>query len=343
MKTPRKSRAFSYREGVRIPGTDITCDARGFPSDLVFLSHAHALAPHRPTELASGRAGRRQVVTTETTLRLLGEAGADLRTRALPAAFGRPFNLGAHRLEVVPSGFMPGAAALLCETDAVRAFYLGAFCGDPVVEGIEGALFRRADAICINATAAHPELGCPPRRQALADVRAFAEEGVRAALRTVILGSAFDALPAVAGELARAGIALRAHPRIAAVLARLHRVHDSIPAVHRFSGKLESNEVLLWPSEARNAAGLASLGAPRLALVGSSARDPAVLGDLRLEHGFPLTHLPSFTDVLAALAATGAQEVALVRGPTETVAAALRERGYDAYPLGPPRQMTLLG
>jgi hypothetical protein len=343
MKTPHKPRAFSYREGVRIPGTDITCDARGFPSDLVFLSHAHALAPHRPTELTSGRAGRRQIVTTELTLRLLDEAGADLRTRALPAAFGRPFNLGAHRLEVVPSGFLPGSAALLCETNAVRAFYLGAFCSEPAVEGIEGALFRRADALCINATAAHPELVCPPRRETLAAVRAFAQEGVQADQRTVLLGAAYDALPAVAGELTRAGIALRAHPRVSAVLARLHRVHAAIPAVPRFAGKLEPNEVLLWPSEARNAAALGSLGAARLALVSAAAGDPAVLADLRLELGFVLTHLPSFAEVLAAVAATGAHEVALARGPTESVAAALRERGCEAYGLGPPRQMSLLG
>ena len=146
MKPRRSKHAFSYRAGIRIPGTDITCDALGFPSDLVFLSHANALAPRGAADLAGGRAGRRQFVTTETTLRLLGDAGAKLRERALPAAFGRPFNLGPHRLEVVPTGYLPGAAALLCETETVRAFYLGAFCPEPFIEGIEPALIRRADA-----------------------------------------------------------------------------------------------------------------------------------------------------------------------------------------------------
>jgi hypothetical protein len=343
MKTASKRRAFAYREGVRIPGTDITCDARGFPADLVFLSHANALAPRSPSDLAGGRAGRRQIVTTETTLRLLDHAGADLRTRALPAAFGRPFNLGPHRLEVVPSGFLPGSAALLCETEAARAFYLGSFCPEPIVPGSEAALFRRADAICVNAAAAHPAAASLPRTDLLAQVRAFVAAGLAEGARVALLGSPFDALATVTCDLAAAGIALRAHARVAAVLARLHHVCDNVPAVPRFAGKLDPHEVLLWPSEARNATALAALGPLRLALVGAAAADPTALAELGLDYGFALTRLPSFAEIVAAIAATGAHEVALVRGPAETVAAALRERDCDAYVLGPPRQMTLLG
>jgi hypothetical protein len=340
MKSQPRARAFSFREGVRIPGTEITCDARGFPSDLVFLSHAGALAPAGPAALAGGRAGRRQVVTTETTLRLLDEAGACLRARALPAAFGRPFTLGPHRLEVVPSGFLPGAAALLCETDTARALYLGAFCPEPLLEGIEPALFRNADAVCINAAAAHPGWVFPPRRQELERVRTFVEESLRAGARVVLFGSAFEALPAVVAELGRAGIAARAHQRIAAVCRRLRRVCPSLPPVARFSGKLDPNEVLLWPPEARKSASLAALGEFRGALVAAAAADPAMPATLGIGRGFALSNLPSFPELLAAVEAAGAREAALVRGPAEAVAAALRARGRDAYVLGPPRQMT---
>jgi putative mRNA 3-end processing factor len=341
MKSQRTHRVFSYGEGVRIAGTDITCDARGFPSDLVFLSHANALAPAGPGSLAGGRAGRRQIVTTETTLRLLDEAGASLRARALPAAFGRPFNLGPHRLEVVPSGLLPGAAALLCETDTARAFYLGAFCPEPLLDGMEPALFRSATAVCINATAAHPDWVFPPRRQVLQRVRAFVEEGLRTGVRVVLFGSAFEAFPALLGELARAGIAVRAHQRIAAVCRRLRGACESLPPVARFSGKLDANEVLLWPPEARKSTSLIALGAIRGALVAATAADPAMPATLGIEHGFALSNLPTFAELLAAVEATASREVALVRGPAEVVAAALRQRGLDAYPLGPPRQMSL--
>jgi hypothetical protein len=341
MKPHRSPHAFSYRAGIRIPGTDITCDALGFPSDLVFLSHANALAPRGRADLAGGRAGRRQFVTTEKTLRLLGDAGAKLRERTLPAAFGRPFNLGPHRLEVVPTGYLPGAAALLCETETARVFYLGCFCPDALVEGVEPALIRRADAVCINATFADPGLVFPPRGQVIAQVRDFVAETLREQGRVALLGSPFGALPAVVLDLTRAGIAIRAHRRIAAVLARLRLVCESLPVIPRFSGKLDSGEVLLWPPEARNAADLAELGDIRLALVSGSAADPGILALLRLDHGFALTNMPSLAEIVAAIEATGAREVALFHGAAESMSALLRKRGFDAYALGPPRQMTL--
>jgi hypothetical protein len=54
-----------------------------------------------------------------------------------------------------------------------------------------------------------------------------------------------------------------------------------------------------------------------------------------------LTNLPSFGEIVAAVEATGAPEVALFAGAAESVAALLRQRGLDAYALGPPQQMTL--
>ncbi len=343
MKSPRSTHAFSYRAGIRIPGTEITCDAPGFPSDLVFLSHANALAPRGPAELAGSRAGRRRLVTTEQTLRLLGDAGAKLREGALPAAFGHPFNLGAHRLEVVPTGYIPGAAALLCETDAQKVFYLGSFCPEALVEGVEPAETRHADAVCIDTTFASPDFHAPPRAQVIAQVRAFALEALREGGRVALLASPFGALPAVVLELARAGLAMRAHRRIAAVLARMRLLCESLPAIPRFAGKLEGGEILLWPPEARNAASLAALGDVRLALVSGRAADPGVLAAMRLHHGFALTNMPSFPEIVSAIEATGAREVALFHGPAEPVAALLRERGLDAYALGPPRQMNLPG
>jgi hypothetical protein len=337
MDSRRSPRSFSYRAGIRIPGTEITCDAPGFASDLVFLSHANALPPR--TQAAP--TGRRQFVTTEQTLRLLGTAGARLRPRTLPAAFGRPFNLGRHRLEVVPSGFLPGAAALLCETGPRSLLYLGAFCPEPLLAGVEPALFRRADAICVDASAAHPELSSPPRQQLLAQLRAFVGEHLREHGVLVLLGSPFGALPAVVRELGRAGIAMRAQRHIAAVLGRMRSLCPDLPAIPRFAGRVNEGEVLLWPPEARDAAGLASLPGLNLALISASAADATVLAGLRVAHGFALSNLPSFAEIIADTLATGAREIALYRGAAETAAAMLRERGLHAYVLGPPRQMTL--
>jgi putative mRNA 3-end processing factor len=342
-KPRRETRAFVYRAGIGLAGTHITCDATGFPSDLIFISHAHALGNRGPAKLADRRAGRRQIVATEDTLRLLGEVGDRLRSRALPAAFGRPFNLGGQRIEVVHSGFLPGAAGLLCEEGQRRALYLGAFNPEPLVPGLAPADMRQADAVCIDATFGDPGLVFPPRRQVLAEARAFVQSTLTEGRTPVLLASAMGALPALACDLAQAGIPVRAHARFAVELARLHDVCEAIPAIQRAPRRPGADQALLWPAEARNAAALRELRAPRLALVSGSAAHPDVLARMQVDRGFPLTNLPSHDEILAAVQICGAHEVALYQAGAEDLASHLRSRGLDAYPMGPPRQMTLVG
>ena len=110
----REPRAFIYRAGVRVAGTILACDATA-GSDLIFLSHAWALDARAARALPRARHGRRQILTTETTLALLGAPGARLRAHALLAGLGRPFALGELRLELFASGHGPGAASLVCE------------------------------------------------------------------------------------------------------------------------------------------------------------------------------------------------------------------------------------
>ena len=341
MKQRRSTHAFVYRAGIGLAGTQITCDAAGFPSDLIFLSHARALPPRGPAALFDTRAGRRQIVTTEQTLRLLGDAGDKLRARTLPAAFGRPFNLGEHRIEVVPTGFLPGAAALFCENESRQIFYLGAFCPEPPIPGIMASEVRHADAICIDATFGDARLVFPPRQEAIASVRAFVQKALGEGRTPVLLASPFGALPAVALDLAQAGIAMRAHPRIVAVLARLRGACVTVPAPARFTGRVLSHEVLLWPPEARDASALATLENLDFALVSGSAADPEAVARMRVQQGFPLTNMPSAAEILAAVEVTGAQEVALFHRGAESLVTLMRARSLDAYAIGAPRQMLL--
>ena len=57
----------------------------------------------------------------------------------------------------------------------------------------------------------------------------------------------------------------------------------------------------------------------------------------------PYSNHADFSGLLAYVAATGAREVATERGFAEDFVSALRERGIDAYALGPPRQIPLFG
>src|SRR5262245_17353496 len=113
--TRQPGRTFTYRAGVRIGGSVLACDATS-GRDLTFVSHGR---------VAVG-AGRGQALATDATLALLGRAGERLRRRALVAGYGRPFSLGALRVELFPSGFLPGSASLLCDVEGRRVVYTSA-------------------------------------------------------------------------------------------------------------------------------------------------------------------------------------------------------------------------
>src|SRR4029079_7812971 len=139
----------------------VACDAAA-GTDLVFLSHAPALSVHARRAVPRLGRARRQLLTTELTLALLGAAGDRLKTHALPGAYGRPFSLGDLRLEMFPSGFMPGAPSRLCDRGGQRIVYAGPIGPQADV--------RAADAVCIDATFASPALAFPTRADALGDV-----------------------------------------------------------------------------------------------------------------------------------------------------------------------------
>src|SRR5262245_21852339 len=145
MKRKKRPRAFSYRAGVRLTGTQVTCDGAGPAGDLVFLSHAQAVPRRRGLHLRA--AGRQELLATEATLALLGREGERLRRRALPAPFGRPFLLGDLRLELCPTGHLPGSAALLGEVEGRPVLYAGSTRRQGAAFGAEPAEVRRAEAL----------------------------------------------------------------------------------------------------------------------------------------------------------------------------------------------------
>src|SRR3954469_7827290 len=163
-------RAFVYRGGVRVTGTVLSCDSAA-GGELVFLSHAPSPGAKGRRALPRVGSGRRRLLATEATLNLLGLDPSN--THALVAVPGRPFSLGGLRLEVFPSGLMPGAASLLCEREGRRIVYAGPV-GQVDQPGDGQAELRAADALCIDARFASREIAFPGRAAAEETLRALA-------------------------------------------------------------------------------------------------------------------------------------------------------------------------
>ena len=334
-------RAFRFARGVRLAGTNIACDTPGGADELVFLSHAQALGALGRQRALLRRTGRQELLVTEPTLALLGPAGARLRRHALPAPFGRPFSLGELRVELFSSGHLPGAASLLVEGRGRRLVYAGTIGAGRPGFGSTPAELRPADALCLDATFGDPRYVFPPAEAALAQACAFAAEAAAAGLAAILLTPAFGSGLEVAAALIAGGFAVRGHRAVLAAATAFRAAGVAVPTITRFAGKLAPREVLLWPPEAREAPQVARLGPARVAFVSGFSVDPAALARVRADVAIPLSNQSDFPQLLAYIEATGAREIALHRGQAEPFAAALRARGLDAYPLGPPRQMEL--
>jgi hypothetical protein len=338
----RHPRAFGYRAGVRVQGTILACDASA-GSDLIFLSHAEALDARAARALPRARHGRRLILTTETTLALLGAPGARLRAHALLAGMGRPFALGELRLELFPSGHAPGAASLLCELGATAS--AGTGMERVVYAGVLGPgdapAVRPADALCVDATFGARRFSFPPLAEALSEVRRLVLEALARGSAPLVLVEAPTSALAVATTLVEAGVTVRGGRAVVQTAAAYAEAGLPTPPLQRFDGRLRPGEALLWPPSAREAAGLGRLEAPTTILATGHAGDPEAIARARADHGVPLGDRADFAALLRYIESTGAREVALMRAPGDELAQALQARGVDTYPVGPPRQIAL--
>jgi hypothetical protein len=335
---PREARAFIYRAGVRVAGTILACDASS-GSDLIFLSHADALDARAARALPRARHGRRQILTTDTTLTLLGAPGARLRAHALLAGMGRPFSLGELRLELFPSGQGPGAASLLCEMGGAAGIRRIVYAG--VIGPGDSPAVRPADALCLDATFGAARFAFPPVEDALAEIRRLVLDAIARGRAPLVLVEPSPPALAVASTLAAAGVPVRA-PRVFLQLATAHAgAGQAVPPLQRWNAKPRAGEALLWPPGGRGATGLGRLEAPLAILASGRAVDAAEVARVGADHGVALADRADFPSLLRYVAATGAREVALLNAPGDELAEALAARGVEAYPVGPPRQIAL--
>ncbi|HXT99487.1 MAG TPA: hypothetical protein VN903_00755 [Polyangia bacterium] len=337
-KTP--ARAFVHRGGgVRIAGTVVACDAAA-GTELVFLSHAPAFGVHPRRALPRLGGGRhRQLLTSELTLALLGAAGQRLKAHVLPAGFGRPFSLGDLRLEMFPSGFMPGAASLLCERAGRRIVYTGPIAWGA---GAAAAEVRAADALCIDATYGRRAAVFSARDQALADVGCAVREVLARGGAPVVVVDPVAIAVEVGAALATDRIGLAAHRSIVQAAMAFRRAGLPTPALQRFAGKIGAGDALLWPASARVPPRRAGARPQGIILVSGDAAAEPVSGGAAADTArvvFPTA--ADFDGLVRYVEATGAAEVALVDAPGDDLVALLRARGIDAYVLGPPRQIEL--
>src|SRR5581483_3748015 len=169
----------------------------------------------------------------------------------------------------------------------------------------------------------------PGIEQALAAVVGFVTERLGAGQNPVVLAHTRGALLACSVELARAGVALRAHRAVMEAAASYRAAGVAVPSLARYAGRLDAGQALLWPADARDAPALRRLTTPAFVLASGAAVDPAAGDHARVDAAIPFSTMADFAGLLRYVEATGAREVAVLHAGGAELCQTLRERGID--------------
>jgi len=313
--------------GIRVAGTPLWIDATS-PRELCVVSHAHAdhVASHART-LATG-----------VTLDLLG---CRERDGAIPCQFQHPIDVGKLRIELLPSGHLPGSAQVLVHHNGLRLLYTGDLydCDQRFSRPL---VMTTCDVLLIEATYGTVRHRFPPRDVAAELLREEVQRviddgGVPLVLVEGSLGRAQE----IMSEIAAAGHPLVVSKSIARWAATYRKLGYLIPDFLPYSGRPLRGSVLVYPMRARGLKGLSKLkGLVKIACSGQVG-ERTVARRLGVDVVIPFVDHPDFDGLLRVAQACRPKKILTVYGHPQKLADALCDRGYDAEPLAEASQMAL--
>lgn len=317
------------KQGLHLTGTPLWLDAHR-KAELSFVSHAHSdhIARHE------------RVIATSATLRFMTHRLGKLPA-ALPAPYGRGFDLGKLYLELLPAGHILGSAQLrVTRDDGRRVVYTGDLNTVPSLTA-EPHQVAECDTLVIESTFGHPRYIFPPKDQVLADIEAWVRghlsRGVTPVLLGYPLGKSQEAMKYLTGK----GLTICAHASIHDMTELYRECGMAIDGVRRFDGALQEGEVGFFPPRSARRSGLDRIRPKATAVLTGWAMDPGTAARYGADVAFPLSDHADFPGLVAYAKATGANEVLTHHGFARELADALKAEGIDARPVGTMQQLEL--
>lgn len=314
-------------EGLRLAGSPLWLDSTKKRS-FGFISHAHS----------DHVANHDRVLAAPETLRLLGLSE---QTGAMPAQYQRPFNVGPHRLELLPSGHLPGGAQLLIEIDGIRVLYSSDVYDDRQ-RFSKPLVMTTCDLLIIEATYGTPRHRFPPRTEAAnllrEEVQAVLDDS---GLPLVLVEGSLGRAQEVLAELAVDGHKLLASKSVFRWNQKYRDLELDVARCQMYAGRPELGSVLVYPMRSRGLKGFASLkGLVKIACSGqrSDSKDCKRLGVDRI---IPFVDHSDFDGLIRIVEACRPKKVLTIYGHADVLAGELRERGFDADSIEQTKQLAL--
>jgi len=311
---------FHWDDGLKLTTADLAIDFRR-RQPRAFISHAHSdhIARHE------------YALCTRETAALYHFRLGPRPVREM--AYRQTIEWGGLRLTAYPAGHCLGSAMLLAEDRGQTLLYTGDFKLGPSATAEEAEL-PRADILVIECTFGTPDYRLPPRAEAVAElfevVRAAIACGATPVVVAYILGKSQEVTKLLTGQ----GFPVVQHPDIAAVSGVYWSCGVDLGPYGVLEGAVEPGQVVIVPPGTPPLEGVRR--EIRIAVTGWAVEQGAKYR-LGVGHAIPLSDHADYDELFEAVDRVRPQVVYCTHGP-ESFVHRLCEAGYDARPLGRPRQ-----
>jgi Cft2 family RNA processing exonuclease len=257
--------------------------------------------------------------------------------------YRKPVEWRGVRLTTYPAGHCLGSAMLLAEEGERSLLYTGDFKLAPSATA-EAAELPRADVLVMECTFADPNYRIAPRDAVVArlveGVAAAIDEGKTPVVHAYVLGKAQE----VTRLLTSAGFPVLQHPSIYEVSQVYEACGVELGDCRGYPGKAEPGQVVIAPPRGMRNYRVPNLGPTVSFAVTGWAMDPSTKYRLGVDHAIPLSDHADFDQLLETVERVAPQEIYCTHGPEAALhdfVGRLRDAGWNARPLAPPRQTRL--
>ena len=321
---------FIYGDkGIQLTGSNLWLDAER-KVDFSYISHAHAdhIRNHN------------KILATPATIRFF-ELRAK-RAHSIPLDFGRSLEIDDLKVQLFPAGHVLGSSMIYIENSGGSLLYTGDFKIQKswTAEHIQ---IPQADILIMESTFGGPQYRFNGNRENLVDeLAAFIEDTQRWGDTPVVLAYALGKAQEAMKVLGDLGFTVQVHT----AAWNMAKVYIDFGVEFKNcmlwdGGKLARNQVLVIPPHIKKYRSIQTLPRKRTVLLSGWAKSNGARFRYGADHALALSDHADFDELLEFVRTVNPKKVYCTHGQKE-FPHHLQKIGFDAAPLKPDSQLTLL-
>lgn len=319
------------RGGLYLPDCGLWMDARR-PKSFAVVSHAHSDHTARHESFLA-------TAPTIDFIRIrLGDAVA---RRAIPLAYGEPYQHGPLTIQLFPAGHVLGSAMVRVQTDSgASLLYTGDF---KTRKGLasEAIKIPQADTLVMESTFGRPEFVFPSSETIQAGITAFCRETLVSDQVPILFAYSLGKAQEVLKILEAAELPIMAHRTIRALNPIYEQHGIPMPETRPLDFDNMQGQVVVMPPSVRKQIP-EKIPPHRLAMISGWALQESARYRYRTDTVLPLSDHADYPDLLQFVEQVNPRTTYLMHGSTTALAADLRRQGREAWSLSRDDQLELL-